>query len=190
MKKEKQILDTEKIIQLIKEELSCYYLVDKNIFESKSRKSNEIKIKHICIHLSMDYLKSTTTSMGKYFNLKHSMIIYINKKIKGYLEWDETFRKELKEIKSLLDFKIFNEENISKEKYYIPLNDFYSLKLEENKAIILKGFTEDEINSIKLVNKYNNKEYISIFEPRKHINQKFYILEKKDEENNNTSQRI
>ena len=183
--KKLNILDTKKAIEIIKELVCCYYQTDKSILKNKSRKSKSIKIKHICVYLSKKHLGITTVKTGEIYNLDHSMVVYIIKKINGFLDWDAEFKKEIKDIEEALESKIYSEENIDSTKYYISLNDFYSIKLQENKAIILKGFSKNEINSIKLVNKDNGIEYISIFEPIKHINQNFYILEE-NEKNSNT----
>lgn len=188
--KNKDSFTLDNSINFIKDTICLYYNVDRKVYDGKSRKAKDIKIKHLCIYLCMKYLDVTTVKLGSYFNLDHSSVIYIVKKFNGYLDWDEDLKLEVNTIKNILDFKVSNELDVDEKNYYIPLNEFYSIKLQENKAIILKGFNENEIKSLKLINKDNGKDYFSIFEPRKHINQKFYILEKKDEENNNTSQRI
>ena len=62
---------------------------------------------------------------------------------------------------------------------------FISIKNNNGKAIILKGFTDEEIKRIRITDSETNK---SIFEPteaKQHTNQKFYILEKRENEKNN-----
>jgi hypothetical protein len=82
--------------------------------------------------------------------------------------------------------KIATELNLEKEYYYIPLNDFVSIKHNDGKAIILKGFTEKEINSIKFVDDRSGQDFFNKpNEIKKHTNQKFYILEKRENEKDN-----
>jgi hypothetical protein len=113
------------------------------------------------------------------------MVVYVKKTYDGYLRFDNDLKKEFSDIQNILSFKLAGELNLEKENYYIPLNEFVSMKNENGKAIILKGFTDEEIRRIDIVDSETRQ---SLFEPTSakiHTNQKFYILEKKTNEKNN-----
>lgn len=176
--------EPENAVKIVKELVAMYYKIDHSLIESKSKKEQIVIYRHIVIYVANTSLGIDTVKLGRIFGNKHSNIVAIKKKLNGFLTWNKKLRGEVEEINKILK-KIIQEKILDKNLfYYIPLKDFHSIKLEENKAIILKGFTQEEINSIKLVNKYNGKEYISIFEPVKHNNQDFYILEKNEKDNN------
>lgn len=177
--------DANKTIVFIKEVVAAYYNVNKDIYENKSRKQINVKVKHVAIYIVRKETKLSTIFIGKAFNVDHATVIYIQKKFDGYLEWDNDFKNEIKEIDNILKFKIADELNLAKDYYYIPLNEFVSIKHENGKAIILKGFTEKEIESIKFVDSRSGKEFFEdLKKARKHQNQKFYILEKNEKNNN------
>jgi hypothetical protein len=184
--KDTTISDVSKTINFIKEVVAAYYGISKDIYNLHSRKAEDIKVKHFAIYICKKQIKISSVALGNAFKLDHSTVIYIEKKFNGYLEWDLGLRKELKEIENILKFKVADELNLEKEYYYIPLNDFVSIKHKDGKAIILKGFTEKEIEAMKFVDNRSGKEFFD--EPneiKKHTNQKFYILEKKENEKDN-----
>ena len=183
--KDQNFVDAHRNIEFIKDVVSFYYGEDKYIYEQKSRKSNIMKIKHIAIYVCTKNLNITKVELGKAFKCSHSMVVYVGKTYEGYLKFDQDLKKELEDIQNILNFRLAGELNLEKENYYIPLNDFVSMKNENGKAILLKGFSDDEISRIDIV---DSKTRESLFEPtsaKSHINQKFYILEKKTNEKNN-----
>ena len=113
------------------------------------------------------------------------MVVHIGKTYEGYLKFDNHLRKELADIQNILNFKLAGELNLEKENYYIPLNDFVSMKNDEGKAIILKGFTDEEIKKIKIIDAETQEVLFKPTSAKAHTNQKFYILEKKQNEKNN-----
>lgn len=183
--KDETFTDVNKNIDFIKDVVAFFYGEDRYIYEQKSRKSNIMKIKHVAIYICIKNLKITQVELGRAFKISHSMIVYIGKTYDGYLRFDNDLKKEITDIKNILNFKLAAELNLEKENYYIPLNEFVSMKNENGKAIILKGFTEDEIRRIDIIDSQTKQ---SLFEPtsaKSHTNQKFYILEKKTNEKNN-----
>lgn len=184
--KDTTISDSSKTINFIKEVVAAYYGISKDVYNLNSRKAEDIKVKHFAVYICKKQIKISSVALGNAFKLDHSTVIYIEKKFNGYLEWDLGLRKELKEIENILKFKVADELNLEKEYYYIPLNDFVSIKHKDGKAIILKGFTEKEVEAMKFIDDRSGKEFFD--EPnqiKKHTNQKFYILEKKENEKDN-----
>jgi hypothetical protein len=174
------INDSFRTINFIKDVTAAYYGAEKNVYSTNSRKEGIIKVKHIAIYLCCKHIKLTIVKIGELFNYDHSLIIYVNKKISGYLTWDEDLKKEIKEIENIVKFKIVKELNLEKNYYYIPLNEFITLKHDEDKSIIFKGFSEDEVKGMSLIDTNSKTKWFTKPDNiRKHTNQNFYILEKK-----------
>ncbi len=174
------LADADKSITFIKEIVSAFYGIDKDCYDKKTRKEEFIKVKHVAIYICKKEIKISSVKLGKMFGVDHATVIYIVKKFNGYLEWDSEFRKEIEDIENILRFKIANELNLDKEYYYIPLNDFTSIKKDDGKAIILKGFSEEEITALKFIDERSGKNFFkSENDIKNHKNKKLYILEKK-----------
>jgi hypothetical protein len=174
------ISDSFRTASFIKDVTAAYFGAEKNVYSINSRKEGVIKVKHIAIYLCCKHIKLTTVKIGELFNYDHSLIIYVNKKITGYLTWDDDLKKELKDIENIVKFKIVKELNLEKDYYYIPLNEFITIKHNEDKSIIFKGFSENEIKGMSLIDTNTKTKWFE--KPnniRKHTNQNFYILEKK-----------
>lgn len=176
--KDPVISDKDKSINFIKDVVCSYYNLDNEIYTSRSRRSDIIKAKHIAVFIAKKQLSLTLTDIGQYFKFDHSNIVYIEKKIEGYIQFDPRLRREVEEIQNILRFKATEALRLEQEYYYIPLNEFTSIK-KDGKAIVLKGFSEDELNSIEFINKRTGKPFFTEdLEKRRHTNQNFYILEK------------
>lgn len=180
-----ELNDIQKNANFIKDVVAAYYKADKNVYNLNTRRSEILKIKHIAIYLCAINFKMNTVQLGELFDYDHSMIVYVKKKYNGFMEWDTDIQKEIQEIQNVLKFKVVDELKLEKEYYYVPLNEFASIKLENGKAIILKGFTDRELEAIRFIDSRNGGSFTEDkIRIRKHINQKFYILEKKDNEKN------
>ena len=175
--------DLENAVNYIKDIVSAYYNLDSSAYSIKSKKQDITKIKHIAVYLCHENLKMTITKLGSFFNCNHTMVVYIVKKYKGYLEWDYELKREIEEMKLLVNFKIAKSLNLNAVYYYIPLNEFTSIRFDNDKSIILQGFTQAEIDNLKI-----EGVDVSETERRAHHHQKFYILEKRNNEKdqNNT----
>jgi hypothetical protein len=182
--KDENFVDVNKNIDFIKDAVAYFYGQDRSVYDQKSRKSNFMKVKHIAIYICTKNLNITQVELGKAFNCSHSLIIYVGKTYEGYLKFDNDLKKQLTDIQNILNFKLAGELNLQKENYYIPLNEFVSMKNENGKAILLKGFTEDEIRRIDIVDRDSRQSLFEPTEAKYHKNQKFYILEKKYNEKN------
>ena len=111
------INDSFRTVSFIKDVTAAYFGAEKNVYSINSRKEGVIKVKHIAIYLCCKHIKLTTVKIGELFNYDHSLIIYVNKKITGYLTWDDDLKKELKEIENIVKFKIVKELNLEKDYY-------------------------------------------------------------------------
>jgi hypothetical protein len=187
--KDPLINDVERSINFIKDVVCSYYNLDNDIYESKSRQSNLVKAKHIAIFIAKKQLSLTLVDVGNAFKFDHSNIVYIVKKIEGYIEFDPRLRKEIEEIQNIIRFKATEKLRLEQDYYYIPLNEFSSIKPDQDKAVLFKGFSEEELNSIVIFDKRTGKPFFkNELEIRKHYNQNFYILEKLKEDSKKENQ--
>jgi hypothetical protein len=177
--KDSVLTDMDKSINFVKDVVCAYYNLDVDIYKSNSRKSNIIKAKHIAIYICKSQLSLTLVDLGHAFGFDHSTIVYINKKIAGYIQFDPALKKQIQEIENILKFKVADTLKLERDYYYVPLNDFVSIKQEDGKAIILKGFTQKEIEAINFIDTRSGRNFFDKpNEAKSHTNQKFYILEK------------
>lgn len=178
------ISNDEKFIKFVKDIVAAFYGTDTSVYDSNSRKSEAIKVKHLAMYICRTELKASTLKVGKMFKVDHSTVVYIEKKFNGYLTWDYELKSDLAKILNMLKFQMADELNLSKDYYYIPLNDFVSVRLTDGKAIILKGFTEKDIEHLKFIDSRNGQEIADQpIKYVKHTNQKYYILEKNEKNN-------
>ena len=173
----------KKFCEFVKNVVSSYYGQKIELFEQKTRKKAVIKLRQVAIYLMCKNSKMTLESIGKLFSKDHATVLYSRNVLEGYLIWDKELKKELEELQNLIDLKsraILENFSLEKDFYYIDLNDFISIKNRE-KAIILSGYTKEEIENFKQLNNINIKEV-------NHSKTGMYILNKieheKDENNN------
>lgn len=169
--------DPDNAIKLVKDVVTMYYKIDPSLIESKSRKEGIVKYRHIAIYVANASLGINTVILGKIFGNSHGNIVNTKKKINGFLSWDEKLRGEIAEINKILKTVIKKKILGGSSFYYINLNEFHSAKIENEKAVILKGFSDEEVKAVKLIVAGEEKE----LNLTHHKEQNLYILEKKHE---------
>jgi hypothetical protein len=182
-----------KTVDYIKSLISAYYEVDISIFNSKKRNIESVKPRHMAIYMVKKNTNLPLVQIGNIFNCDHSTVVHVEKKFTNYIEFDKDFKNEINEIQSIIDNKkieLNTNIDLNKDYYYIPLNDFKSIKIKENKAIILVNFNEKDLRYLKIIDirgeevLYNHGKKVI-----EHNNKKMCVLEKikQDEKNNNNS---
>jgi hypothetical protein len=185
MKKEDEQLftDSEQVIQnklmdFILKVVQNYYDVNEDYYKRKTRKYEILFPRQVAMYLIRQNTKLSLNSIGEKFgNKNHATIINGVKRIKGYVDVDKQIRMEVKDIQQTITLKsssAIEGYNLNEVFYYIDLNDFDSLRIGENKSILLAGFSEQELEQLKSV-------FVGIEEFRKHNNTGMYILEKRQE---------
>lgn len=168
-------------IQYIKKIIELYYGVHHTVWRSKSRKKEYIYIRHIAIYLSFkmtrkDAQKPTLAAIGQKFNgIDHATVLHAINKIEGYLTYNKDLKSEIEELKTLIldREKLDQDQDLMKDHYFIDLNEIISLKLSDQKAVVLVGFTEKEAEMFRSAQRIKAA-------PRTHKNTGAYILEKKN----------
>jgi hypothetical protein len=185
MKKEHEQLltDSEQVVQnklmdFILKVVQNYYDVNEDYYKRKTRKYEILFPRQVAMYLIRQNTKLSLNSIGEKFgNKNHATIINGVKRIKGYVDVDKQIRMEVKDIQQTITLKsssAIEGYNLNEVFYYIDLNDFDSLRIGENKSILLSGFSEQELEQLKSV-------FVGIEEFRKHNNTGMYILEKRQE---------
>jgi hypothetical protein len=180
-------------VDYIKALVCAYYEIDGSIYTSKKRNIESIKGRHMAIYMVKKNTNLPLVQIGNLFNCDHSTVVHIEKKFTNYIEYDRDFKNEISEIQSIIDNKkieLSTNIDLNKDYYYIPLNDFKSIKIKENKAIILVNFNEKDMRYLKILDirgeqvLYNHETKVI-----EHNNKKMCVLEKikQDEKNNNNS---
>lgn len=169
--------ETNNQINFVKKIITNYYgLKDENDLMLKTRQRKYITPRHNAMYLLSKLLKVTSVDIGAVFNCDHSTVLHAIKKVEGFLMWDDDLRKELNELERIIKLKnlaIDTKGNIENEFYFIDLNNFISIKGNNNKSIILSGFTMEEVNNMKNINITGSNRF-------EHKSTGLYILEKKN----------
>ena len=162
------------LVDFIKQVVCTYYKVDIEQLLTTTRLRLVVKARQVVMYLLCVNSKIPKVNIAKRFNKDHSTVIHSKKTIEGYLEWDKELSKEVNELQNLIIMKAksyVNSLNVEEDFYFIDLNNFHSLRCNERKAIILVGYSEEEVNEFSITQ--NLKKVF-----KKHKNKGLYILEK------------
>lgn len=179
-KVEKEIVSNSKLayenalVDFVKQVVCKYYCQDLDCLKLFTRRKEIVKVRQVSMYLILKNSKITLKRLGEHFGFNHATVIYSQRTICGYLEFDKDLQKEIDELQSSIFLKakaIVNNLDLQKDFYFIDLNNFTSLKIDNSKAIILSGYSADEEKKIKKLLNYSLLD-------KKHENTGMYILEK------------
>lgn len=160
------------IVQIV----GAYYCLESDWNANRTRKRDYVLPRQIAMYLMKNNTKAVLVEIGAMFNDKdHATVLYAVRMIKELTEFDKTLRTEVADLQRLITFKgktLEGNINIRKQYYYVDLNNFTSIRLENEKAMILSGFSTAEIEQIK---RFTTK----IVESREHEQTGMYILEQR-----------
>lgn len=93
--------------ELIKDTVSAHYGVEKDFMMGKGRKkiNKELPARHMLVYILRKYKYMTYQEIGKLLNMCHSNVIYIYKKMNGYMDLYEDVANHRNEIISVLKNK-------------------------------------------------------------------------------------
>ena len=140
----------------------------------KNRQRKYVMPRQVGMYLLRKFTTLSQESIGKYYSGKdHATVLYALKTVTALCETDKNFQKDIKELETAIRFKsksISKNIDLDKHFYYIDFDNHVSLKMKDNKGVILSGFNEEEIENIKA--------YLQeIIDSRIHENTGLYILE-------------
>jgi hypothetical protein len=168
-----------KVCNLIKDIVCCYYNLPPTAYHSRSRVRQVIKMKQTAVYFIKKSLpKATLQYIGKHVNYDHATVLYSIKQINNHIETDKETKRDIDTISKAVQIendRLSIDGDLQKEYYYINLNSCKSTKLESGRGIVFSGFSDKEADAIikKIEEIYN--EQISI---KEHKNTGLFILEK------------
>ena len=147
-----QQLYGDKVTELIQKVVSTYYDLPITAYKSKSRKRQVIKMKQATVYFLKRMLpKATLVNIGRVMEYNHATILHSLKSVSNLYETDRETKKDIDALEKMLQFESDSKKgygNIDEDYYYIGLDDCFSYKLTNNKAIVFSGLSTDEIQEI------------------------------------------
>tara|TARA_R110000764_G_scaffold542_8_gene2102 strand:- start:13421 stop:13993 length:573 start_codon:yes stop_codon:yes gene_type:complete len=140
-----------------------FYKIPIDINATRSRKKDIVLAKQIVIYICKKHLNITLHELRDFVGYRHhASVIHANRQITNLISWDKKLKAELEEIETAttLEAGITNEINLEKDYYFINLNDVKSLKESIKRAVVLTGYSPDEIEKVK--NALNMKSDIPV----------------------------
>lgn len=189
--KDEIFTDSKQVIQnqltdFIIEIVGGYFKMKEGYHLRKTRLYDIVLPRQIAMYLIR---KNTTLSLKeigvKFGNKDHATVLHSYNRVLDYLDVDKVLRRKVSEIEKIIKFKSKTEvgdHKIEENYYYIDLTDFFSFRLEGGRSIILKGFTQEEIEQFKKSIKQQK-------ECKQHLNTGLYILEKREKNDTNNEER-
>ncbi len=174
-----KLKENKRKLEFIKAVVAGFYGEPINVFASTSRRKEHVHVRHVAMFMTSKLTKLGLAEIGRSYNRDHASVIHAKKKINGWLDYDVAFRQEMNEIEQLIIHRLSidsDEPTLADEYYFIDLDNINSLRLGKGKALILKGFTDEEIKSIKAAFRIPNTE------TRTHKNTGMYILDSKEKQ--------
>jgi hypothetical protein len=172
------------LFDFITKMVAGYYSLPGNYYTMKSRKREIVKGRQVAMYLIYKNAKKVTLArIGEHFAGKdHATVLHSVKTTNDHLETDKAFVKEVAELQEVVTFKrqaTHEDADLMKEYYYMDFDSFTSMRLKYGRSIMMSGFSDTELEVIK-------KALGTVEEMRKHTKTGMYILEKReDEENDN-----
>jgi len=171
----RKILDNN-IFEYLLQVVQFYLELDADYYYNKSRLPQIVKARHLVMYFTKKHTKMSFNEIGFKFSKDHSTIIHGVNRIKNGIKFEKGIKDDVENIDKLIKTKVsdgLGEVNIDEEYYHIDLNNIYSIKMNTEKSIILKGFNDFEFN--EFIQKLKD-----IKEFKEHINTGIYILEKRE----------
>lgn len=180
MKKEKQITVSysDKVIDLIKTVVAGYYETPITAYKSRSRKRNVITIKQVSVYFIRKFLPKLTLSyIGEQMGYNHATVLHCVKSINNLVETDKQTRIDIDNISKNLKMQddVSLVESDINDYYYINLSTCHSLKLPDEKDMVLVGWSEREVETLIDLMGYNKRN----IKQNRHKNTGLFLLEKK-----------
>lgn len=98
----------EEKIKIIKQAISEYYNVTDKMIESKSRKSEIVKVRHLILYMIRYELGLSFREISEILNKEVSTIVRNFQTISAHVIHDKVLQKEVGEIKKLIRAEIEN----------------------------------------------------------------------------------
>ena len=171
---------SDKVCALIKTIISNYYQLPLDIYESKSRVRQVIRLKQASVYFMRKLLpKATLHYIGNQMMYDHATVLHCLKKVNQFLETkDLETTEDIRKINEMVELKheaiMFGKE-AEKGFYHISLDKCTSLKLPNGQAMVFSGMLP---NQIAVIREFLEKHYAIPLPTRKHTKTGLFILER------------
>jgi hypothetical protein len=173
----------KKICDLIKIVVAEYYKLPISVYQSRSRKRSAVRVRQTAVYfIRMALPRVTLNYIGWQIGYNHATVLYCLRNIKNLAETENETRIDLKDIARILQIEQtasnLIDGDIEKEYYYINMHACTSIKLGTGKALVVVGFTDDELKRFISTNALEQT-------PVKHKDTGLYILKRKQQDETN-----
>ena len=172
-----RVIKEDRIIEYIIIIVGKFYKVSNIYTQIKSRKREYVLARQIAMYLISKYSTATLEKIGYQFNGKdHATVLHAKKVVNNLIDTDRNIKAQIKDLDNIIKLNsraISDNIDINEHFYYIDFNDYTSIKISNNKGMILSGFSDQEIKKIKEL------FLLKDIETKDHENTGLYILEEK-----------
>lgn len=157
---EEQISMNDCIIDLVVKEVNAFYQLPE-ISNKRTRKREYVKARQIAYWIIKQETKVTLTGIAKKFGYDHATVLHGINSIKNLMQVHKEFRAEVEKIHSVVLFKIKESETagiLENKYYYVNLEDVVCFRHSSKRAIVLTGYTDEEIKKFAKKNKLELSE--------------------------------
>lgn len=155
--------------------VSNYFSLPNDFVTNTTRKREYVYARQICMTIIHKNTSLTLKKIGEYFKKDHATVLHSSKTIQDLCFTSKNIKSEFNDLEKLIIFRmniLTEKKSEGKNFYYINFDNYTSIRFNDNKGIILTGFSENEIES--LITKLQEDS----FDKRKHEKTGHYILEK------------
>lgn len=170
----------DRIIEYVIAIVGKFYSVDNLYTSIKSRKREYVFARQVAMYLISKYSTATLEKIGAQFAGKdHATVLHAKKVINNLIDTDRTVKGQIKDLENIIKLNtkaIIGNLDLNDHFYYIDFNNYTSIKINNEKGIVLTGFSDEEVERLK----QHLKAGIEL-ESKKHENTGLYILEEKQQ---------
>ena len=167
-----ELIFCEQCVQTVEQHFS----LPENFKKDTTRKREYVYARQICCYLIDKYTSLTLGRIGEIFNGKdHATVLHSKRTISNLMDSSKKIKTEVQAIEKLILYKmkvLTQKKSLGSEYYYINFDEYTSLRVDDNKGILLTGFTDYEIMRLIDSLELNHDQTF------KHKNTGHYILEK------------
>lgn len=166
------------MVDFIKNLVCDYYSENIELISQKNRKREVVKCRQISMYLLVRNTTMPLSEIAKYFNKDHATVIHSRKMIENYLTWDKDICKEISDLQIVVTEKLkkFTKGDYEEKGFYfIDLDNCSSIQIDNEKSILMTGFTDEEKTDFVKLLGLN----IKVME---HKNTHLYILQKNEKD--------
>jgi len=178
-----RLVKEDRIIEYIIAIVGKFYNVSNIYTQIKSRKREYVYARQIAMYLISKYSTATLEKIGAQFAGKdHATVLHAKKVINNLIDTDRNIKAQIKDLENIIKLNsraISDNIDLNEHFYYIDFNNYISIKITNNKGLIVSGFSDQEIKKLK--------QFLELkdLETRDHKNTGLYILEEKQSKEEN-----